>query len=102
MLNDKCQKEGDRGHPRTREVKLSETRCDFALSILLSPPVNIVCANVHCDNTIAFDIKHGTQIPFKFDRIDRSVVVRGKAVNLVRTETRVERVLLKNLPGSPG
>ena len=50
---------------------------------------------------IAFDIKDGAQIAFNLDRIDRSVVMRGKAVDLVRTETRVKRVLPENLPSAP-
>jgi hypothetical protein len=66
-----------------------------------SPLVNIVRANVHGHNAIAFEIKHGPQIGFNIHRIDRSSVMRGKAVNLVRTETRVKRVLLKNLPSPP-
>jgi hypothetical protein len=58
-------------------------------------------ADVHGHNAIAFDIKHGTQITFNIHRIDCSAVVRGEAVNLVRAETRVKGVLLKNLPSAP-
>jgi hypothetical protein len=59
-----------------------------------------VGANVHGHDAIAFDIKHGPQIVFNIHSIDRSSIVRGEAVNLVRTEALVKRVLLKNPPSA--
>ncbi|HEX4119903.1 MAG TPA: hypothetical protein VH619_04685 [Verrucomicrobiae bacterium] len=54
--------------------------------------------NVHGYDAIVFDIEHDVQISFDIHGMDCSSVVRGQAVNLVRTESGIKRVLLKNLP----
>ena len=56
--------------------------------------VNIVRADVHGHNAISFDVKNDPQIAFNIYRIDRSTVMRGKAANLVRTETRMALMFL--------
>ena len=60
--------------------------------------VGIVRANVHGHDAVAFNIEDGPQIAFDVHGMNGSSVMSGKAVNLVRTETRVKRGLLKNPP----
>jgi hypothetical protein len=70
---------------------LGQTRASSSLA-------NIVGADIHNDDAITFDIKHSAQIALNIHGIDRSSVMRGKTVNLMRAETWIKWVLLENLP----
>ena len=49
---------------------------------------------------IAFDLEHGPQIASNFHSVNRFAIDGGELVNLVRSQTRVEGILLENLKRS--
>ena len=63
--------------------------------------VNIMCADVHRHDQIAFDVKNRAQIAFNIHGVDGLPILGGKAVNFVRTQARVKRVLLEDFPCAP-
>jgi len=55
-----------------------------------------VQTNVHCYDRVAFDIKYNAYVRFNFSGINRAPVASGKLVDLVGTQTRIERILFEN------
>jgi len=53
--------------------------------------IKVMRTNVHSYDRVAFEIKHNAQIRFDFSGINRAGVASGKLVDLVGTQTRVER-----------
>jgi hypothetical protein len=59
-----------------------------------------VGADVHGDDLRAAHKKHDAKIGFNLHGVDGSTVFGGEGVDLVRAESRIKRVGLKNLPGA--
>ena len=53
-------------------------------------------ADVHGDHQISLDEKYGAQVALNVHRVDGAVVLRGKPVNLVRSQARVKRIFFED------
>ena len=61
--------------------------------LLKSALVNVMRADVHGDNQIAFDEKHHAQVAFDVHGINSPIVSRGKPLNFVRSQSRIKWIL---------
>ena len=59
-------------------------------------PVNAVRTDIQRHDEIAFNVEDGSQIGFDLNRINRPPIAGGELVNLVRSQTRIEWILLEN------
>ena len=60
-----------------------------------------MCADVHRNNEITFDIENDAQVALNIHRIDGSAISRRETVDFVRAQPGIERVSLENSPGPP-
>src|SRR5687767_7951226 len=54
------------------------------------------------NNRFTLEIESLTQVTFDLDGVNRTSVLRREALNLVGSQSRIERVFLKNLPCPAG
>src|SRR5665213_1676347 len=67
------------------------TKCKMSVVATKSAFVNVVCADVHGHDAIAFDEKHGAQVAFNVHGVNCLAVAGGEPVNFVYAEARVKR-----------
>jgi hypothetical protein len=64
--------------------------------------INIMRADVHGDNQIAFDEKHHAQVAFDVHDINSPIGSRGKPLNSVRSQSRIKWILFETFPCPAG
>ena len=65
-----------------------------------SAPINSMISYIDAPYNIAFDIECSSQVASNFHSMDRFAVDGRELVNLVRSQPRIERILLENLERS--
>ena len=76
----------------------SEVRSQNAEFGTNSALVNVVRADDQRHNGFTVEIERGTKIAFDFNGVNSASIFCGEPSNLVGSQSRIERVLLENLP----